>query len=72
MTLKKAGTCKIKGVQAGDAVYAAATAVTRQFTVPPTGRCLRRGLRGPPVAGGQPFRFLGAAIYGTSNPGAPN
>ena len=33
VTLVKVGTCKVKGTQAGDAIYLPATAVVRQFNV---------------------------------------
>ena len=37
VTLRKAGTCKVKATQPGNATYLAATAVTIQFTITATG-----------------------------------
>ena len=73
VTLKKAGTCKIKAVQAGNATYAAAPAVTVSFAVSAATSLPLIVASGPSLtAGGQPFAFHGASIYGTSNPGGPN
>ena len=73
VTLKKAGTCKIKGVQAGNATYAAATAVTRQFTVTTSTPLPFVTASGATLTvGGTPFIFNGAGTYHTSNHGAPN
>ena len=33
VTLVKVGVCKVKGTQAGDAIYLPATAIVRQFNV---------------------------------------
>lgn len=73
VTLKKAGTCRIRAAQAGNATYAAAPVVTVAITVTtaaplPFVVAAGQGL----TVGGQPFTFQGASIYGTSNPGAPN
>ena len=71
VTLKKAGTCKIKAVQAGNATYAAAPAVTISFTVAAAAQLPFVVASGPILtAGGQPSAVQGASIYGTSNPGA--
>ena len=75
ITLKKAGTCKVKGTQAGNAIYAAAPAVTISITVSTTGSLAYVVASGDELRIGSPsgqlFRFLGASVYGTSNPGAP-
>ncbi len=73
VTLNRAGTCRIRGNQAGNAVYAAAPAVTRTITVTAATAMPFVVASGDALTvGGQPFRFHGAAIYNTSNPGAPN
>ncbi len=73
VTLKKAGTCRIRGVQAGNATYAAAPALVRSIVVTASTALPFVTASGTELRiGGQPFTFHGAAIYGTSNPGAPN
>jgi len=72
VTLKKAGTCKVKGVQAGNATYAAATAVVLSVTITTSTPMAYVVASGDELRiAGQPFRLLGGSIYGTSNPGGP-
>ncbi|HEX7345831.1 MAG TPA: fibronectin type III domain-containing protein, partial [Candidatus Limnocylindrales bacterium] len=73
VTLVKAGTCRIRGTQAGNATYAAAPAVTLSIAVTATAAMPFVVASADTLTlGGQPFRLHGASIYGTSNPGAPN
>jgi endo-1,4-beta-mannosidase len=73
VTLLKTGTCRIRGTQPGNATYAAAPAVTLAMSVTATSATPYVVATGDTLTlAGQPFRFHGAAIYGTSNPGAPN
>ena len=72
VTLRRAGTCRIRGTQAGDAVYRAAPAVTLSITVTAATAMPFVVAAGDALSlAGQPFRFQGASIYGASNPGAP-